>query len=324
MAQPSNFAIPATFSFRPYRARWVVCRAEIVGWRAERIPPLGFNVTPVFAPVPRAEPTALELEIARHRSRGKILVSVAVPSLKDGETEPSVGAMLSAPPYAVEMYCDEIPADVLSPHENRENTPDIAGREFYLLACVLPEFAEIFPKPIPGDVAKNAWSMRAEFFGLEEDSYAIVTFLNRWGLWNTGRGYITGLGYPTFPFSLVFPQYLWEKRERYLSALAGTARAWLSSALPLTFSRIDKPPYFLVERFYCEDAIQATITIDHLSDVKFGICKRNDCRKLFQRVTQQKRLYCSPECAHLANVRKLRNKKKKAESKGRKHATRKN
>jgi hypothetical protein len=35
-------------------------------------------------------------------------------------------------------------------------------------------------------------------------------------------------------------------------------------------------------------------------------------------------LYCSPECAHLANVRKLRKEKKKAVSKGRKHATRKN
>jgi len=71
-----------------------------------------------------------------------------------------------------------------------------------------------------------------------------------------------------------------------------------------------------VELSYCEDAIKATLTIDHLGNVKFGICKRHDCRKLFKRKTAQKRVYCTPECAHLANVRKLRKAKAKSTVKG--------
>ena len=128
----------------------------------------------------------------------------------------------------------------------------------------------------------------------------------------------------SFPGVLISPHRLWSLCDAYIKAAAGSPRSWLTSATPLSLKETDKIPYFIVERSYCEDAIKATITIDHLSKVKFGICKRHDCRKFFKRTTLQKRLYCSPECAHLANVRKLRKEKKKAGAEGRKHATRKN
>ena len=85
----------------------------------------------------------------------------------------------------------------------------------------------------------------------------------------------------------------------------------------LNLTRNDVPPYFFIETSHCEEGIEATITIDKLSNVNFGICKRGDCRKLFEFTTKQRRLYCTPHCAHLANVRKLREQKKKAR-KGRK------
>ena len=166
--------------------------------------------------------------------------------------------------------------------------------------------------------------MRDEFLELEEQSYNLRYFLNRWGLWNPTRGYSAGMSNHPHPFILAFPHLIWQQRRKYTRALTGPPGAWLKSANPLNFTQLDQPPYFLVERSYCQDAIEATITINKLADAKFGICKREDCGKLFTRRTDQTRFYCSPECAHLANVRKLRAEKKKSESKGRKNAKRKN
>jgi len=178
--------------------------------------------------------------------------------------------------------------------------------------------------PVPDGPPKDAWKVREEFFELAEDLHELRSFLNRWGLWNYQRGYHVVLHREPHPFALMFPKTLWEERERYRRGLVNKPRTWLTTAKPLSFSPLDEPPYFLIERSCCQGAIEATITIDKLGDAKFGICKRHDCRKLFHRITEQARLYCSPECAHLANVRKLRAEKKKSESKERKHATRKN
>jgi len=63
-------------------------------------------------------------------------------------------------------------------------------------------------------------------------------------------------------------------------------------------------PYFSIEASECDAAIRATITIDHLTNSTFGICKRTDSRRLVEFTTKQKRMYCTPDCAHLANLRK--------------------
>jgi hypothetical protein len=93
----------------------------------------------------------------------------------------------------------------------------------------------------------------------------------------------------------------------------------LSKARPLSFSTIDQPPYFLVERFYCEDAIQATITIDHLAGRRFGFCKR--CRKQFEQRTEHKKLYCDRKCVQAANVANWRANKRKELSKSKQGGT---
>jgi hypothetical protein len=140
--------------------------------------------------------------------------------------------------------------------------------------------------------------MRREFFELEQNNSKLCRFLNRWGFWDYGRDYQAGMGLRhAYPFVLAFPHLIWGQREHFRKGLVGTPRKWLSTANPLGFTAIDTPPYFLVERFSCEDAIKATVTIQHLANVRFGICKRDDCRKLFERTTKEKRLYCSPECA---------------------------
>jgi hypothetical protein len=324
MAHASNFTIPARFNFRPYKASWVTCWAETVGWWEEPDRDTFFR------------PLAKRIGGPPPKSGDKVLVNIHVPSatMKPANTlglseMPGLeGLYGSTPPYTVEIDRTDIPPEVLQPRENIENTPDIAGREFVVLACPMPEFEKLFSLLKPDGPAKDAWEMQREFFDMEQDVSMLRRFLNRWGLWNGQRGYDAGyLGlspppegmarmiHPRLGFALVIPHLLWEQREKYKSALAGKPRAWLGKSSHLSFNTIIEPPYFLVERSYCQDAIEATITIDHLSNVEFGICKRDDCRKLYERTTQQQRLYCSPECAHLANVRKLRAAKKMAQSK---------
>ena len=47
MAQPTNISIPAKFAFRPYRAHWVYCSAEIIGWQEEPQSRLLIGPTPL-------------------------------------------------------------------------------------------------------------------------------------------------------------------------------------------------------------------------------------------------------------------------------------
>jgi len=100
------------------------------------------------------------------------------------------------------------------------------------------------------------------------------------------------------------------KREEYRKALESrNGHRWLSTASPLSFSTTEKPPYFLVERHFCEDAIRATITIDHLAGRRFGFCKR--CGKQFEQETKHDKNYCSRECINAAGVKRWREKQRK-------------
>jgi hypothetical protein len=164
--------------------------------------------------------------------------------------------------------------------------------------------------------------MRDEFLILKPETDALCLFLNHWGLWNSDPGYECRFFGKPQDVTIIIPHLIWKVREQYRRALIGKAPTWLRNAGHLSLSRINEPPYLSVKESYCERAVRATITIDHLSNVSFGICRLIDCRKLYKRETKQKRMYCSTAHAHLANVRKSRAEKKK-NSKGRNHATRK-
>ena len=312
MAHISNISIPARFVFRPYRVQWERTWAFIVGWGQP--------------PYPRL------MALTNLKDGGKIplnpqavVIRIAVSRAQD-ESDDALGlssALLGLSPYdtfEIEVNRDDIPTECLQPHENPDTTPDISGRDFELLACRLPDVNGLGSSWQPDEFGRDAWAMRDQFFALEDTISDTLTFLNRWGLWNFPLLHQPGtLG--TLPFAIAFPHRLWSLRDSYIKAAAGSPRSWLTTATPLSLKETDKIPYFIVERSYCEDAIKATITIDHLANVKFGICKRHDCRKFFKRTTAQKKLYCSTECAHLANVRKLRaDKKKSTSSKRRKNA----
>jgi len=154
--------------------------------------------------------------------------------------------------------------------------------------------------------------MRDELLHLPDDPSKLTAFLNRWGFWLSGSYFDFSSLNNSCPFAVVFPHELYEAREMYRRALIGTAKDWLGAGNHLTLSSSDKPPYFSVKVSECNSAIRATITIDHLMNTTFGVCKRADCRKLFEFVTQQRRMYCTQYCAHIENVRKQRAKLKKS------------
>jgi hypothetical protein len=284
----------------------------LVNWSQE--PEYG-GLRAVFRPQTLASPKRIPPERQRVSVRvgGQDDLASLLSSLLGNGAHPSSST--------VEIDRGHIPREVLAPHENPQTSPDISGRFFRVLVCVEPEFKGLFPSEVrPGDKAKNAWLMRDEFFNLEllEDGdwvWRLRRFLNRWGLWNDEDGFHTGMFIRTERpgFVLAFPHLLRQRCEGYRQALASkSARKWLSKARPLSFSTIDQPPYFLVERFYCEDAIQATITIDHLAGRRYGFCKR--CGKQFERETEHKRQYCDRKCIQAANVANWRaNKRKKVQ-----------
>lgn len=317
--QRTNFEIPARFRFRPFSARWEIRTAELLGWPEEPKPIARFRVPSIGSPM--AKP-----RIASLMEREQVTVRIYAPGGSTAGMLDLYGIGLG-PSHTVEMYRDDIPQDVLPSAENRRTSPDISGRTFSVLVCSKPEFKSLFPQSGPGDAIKNAWAMRDEFLNLDgADSddpfdwlWSLRQFLNRWGLWAPGLGYHVGVLSAELPgFAVAFPHQLRERREEYRKALERkNARKWLSTTPPLNFTTIDEWPHFLAERFYCDEAIRTTITIDHLADRKFGFCKR--CGKQFEQETAHKKNYCSRQCIQAAGVKRWRDKQRKASRKGAKH-----
>lgn len=218
----------------------------------------------------------------------------------------------------IEIQRRELPDGILHSDETPISAPDIAGREFVALVTPIPPLPDILEKTRPQEKEKerNVWTMRDSFFRLEPSVVELKTFLNRWGAWNSERRYeVNGMSLQSLPFALAVPEAIWRQREAYRKALSGSARSWLRTARPLTFSPLEEWPHFLVERNTCQDAIEATITIDHLREAKYGFCKR--CRAMFERDTKHKKNYCSRKCIQAdATARWRANQRKQAKRQG--------
>ena len=319
----ANFEIPAQFSFQPFAGSWRFASAETLEWAEEP----GLRLMS-FEPRDNAEKTGVRVRID--------VPDMSAPGNTGTAFMLGLGSYVS---YTVIMDRASIPPDVVQPHENYLNTPDVSGRLFSGLICQKPEFKDPLFALSPGDAKKNAWIMRDEFFNLQADpqlgwDWSVRRFLNRWGLWNYSRGYTEDWASmpirilsPSAPlpdrkrdtpdFTLVMPHLLKELREKYRTAiLPSNARAWLRSH-PLSLETADERPFFFVRRRFCKDAIEATITIDHLAMRRFGFCKR--CGNQFEQETQHKRNFCSRRCIQAAGVKRWRA-KQKLEAKRRKNA----
>lgn len=313
--QRSNFEIPARFSFQPFSADWRLETAETVEWVEKP------TLQPLFSR-PKDDPE-------------KNWLRVRIGVLGYG----SLDALyrIDDPSWTVLMDRASIPPDVLQPHENHRNTPDVSGRSFQVLICQKPEFKDGLWALKPGEVTKNAWVMCNEFLKLEADpelgwDWSARRFLNKWGIWESGKGYsedwvsrpLAGFLPPSTSvpehkddrpdFVLVSPHLLKEQQEKYAKdRLPSNRLPWLRSH-PLSLDTAVEFPFFRVRKSCCADAIEATITIDHLAGLEFGICKR--CHKSFQKETRHKKKYCSEPCFNAAGVQRWREKQRKEAKKG--------
>jgi hypothetical protein len=322
----SNFEIPARFSFQPYVAEWRFVSVETVEWDEE----------------PKLKKVFQKKE--DNSEKTWVRVRIEVPDMSDpgnslGFYIPGIGVH---PSYTVLMNRTSIPPDVLQAHENYSNTPDISGRYFSVLICQKPEFKDGLWALKPGEVTKNAWIMRDEFLSLGADpdpesgwDWSARHFLNKWGLWGFGQvyvedwdlAYLQALMEPLLSvrgeraykidksgFVMVIPHLLKEQQERYRKALLpSNARPWLRSH-PLNLDTADEFPFFRAHKSYCSDAIDTTITIDHLAERQFGICKR--CHNVFQKETRHKKSYCSERCFNAAGVQRWRENQRNKTKKG--------
>jgi hypothetical protein len=304
----NNLEIPARFSFRPRIARWQVSWAELVDWAEESSGML--------------KPMLMTASIEK-RPQKKKSDSVIVRVTPPGTSAMLMGLFDTSEDVEIEIQRGELPDGVLRPDETPTTTPDIAGREFAVLVSQLPESANLFLQPVAGEKEKerNVWAMRDRFFSLKPTLIELKTFLNTWGPWDGERRYpANGYSFQSVRFALVIPDAVWRQRELYRNALSGSARSWLRKARPLTFSTLQEWPHFVVERATCQSAIEATITIGHIQNAKYGFCKR--CRGMFERDTLHKKNYCSRKCIQAdATARWRANQRKETkEQRGKKNA----
>lgn len=318
--QRANFNVPARFSFQPFAAKWRFANAVLAEWVEDPTLLRPFR----FGEAEKSEPEKTWLR-----------VRLGLPG-KDDDADHLGGlnGLYSLhPSCTVLMDRTSIPPEVLHAHENHRNTPDLSDKDkwFNVLICQRPEFRDGPWGLRPEEVIKNAWLMSDEFLNLEGDSetdweVSVWRFLNKWGIWEPSSGFtedrranpiqmaslVASLRAQEIDrpdFLLLMPHLLREQQEKYRRAvLPSNARSWLRSH-PLSLDTAEDFPFFRVRTNYCREAIEATITIDHLAGIKHGICKR--CGNVFEKEKNYRMSYCTRSCANAASVARFREKQRK-------------
>jgi hypothetical protein len=140
----------------------------------------------------------------------------------------------------------------------------------------------------------EAWLMRDEFLKpAADDIQRLHGFLEKWGSWDGS--------------DIAMLTTLRESRREFRDAMKAVPASWLgTSATTMLVSSLSQPPYFRVITTGCCQAIETTLTIDVLMDVRFGTCARPDCGFSFPIESRHKRKYCCQYCGHLESVRRNR------------------
>ncbi|MCU1309868.1 MAG: hypothetical protein JWO20_993 [Candidatus Angelobacter sp.] len=164
----------------------------------------------------------------------------------------------------------------------------------------------------------DAWKVRDYFLASESDA-EILNFLNKTGHFSKRLNVKGAWSYDSFR--------MWHTAFRGLLQRHPSGwGAWASkqfehepmiikalqvySQIPVDFRWTKTQHYAFFKATDTLGAILATIYIDKLRGAKHGFCARPDCRKDFEFISKHKRKYCSPSCAHLETVRRLRERQK--------------
>jgi hypothetical protein len=289
--------IPLAFEFSPMQAKWDVRTVEIQGWARE------LRRRSLVGYIGSSDDVAVELLEPRVSGRLSGLFAPIDPESRELK-HPTV------------LHWSDIPTDIKVAATPEKKIEEIRGSDFHILACESCESTH--------GRNRDAWAMRREFLGLKHDSWALLGFLRKWGLWDEKRLGSSNLapGANAGIQNVVFPEGIWELQSSYRAALVSPPSEWLSKRVAPFNGAYASPtyPHFILEHSRCRFAIEATIAIDLLRKIRFHKCKRDDCPEIFEIRSRHKRRYCGQYCAHLESMRKQRRvaarlKKKKSTTK---------
>jgi hypothetical protein len=163
---------------------------------------------------------------------------------------------------------------------------------------------------------RDAWQLLREFFRLKHGSERLVEFLNECGDWSEETDFRPR--YKEDYIRIFSPDQFWHDRQKLVDRFkeVGT-RNWKPDLSGVDFPmqvRAEHPHLFLRTRKFFEAAMHS-VTLEFLSDSKFKLCKKPDCRMPFKVRTAHERLYCGQPCAHHESIRRSRAKKINQKSK---------
>ena len=181
------------------------------------------------------------------------------------------------------VHCDAISRD--------------ADGTWYLIHC----------KPLKGKYRSlDALQVRDEFLRVNSDT-ELKAFLEKTGCFNQSDFAVGDLQswQSLFKALMTTPPPEWsETLQASEKSLVEAALAHRNLSMHLPLDGVRSLPTMLV--FNTLEAIMASILTDHLHGVRYAICGREDCAKLFPVKTKRARLFCTQYCGHLVSLRKSR------------------
>lgn len=166
----------------------------------------------------------------------------------------------------------------------------------------------------------DALALRAEFLHIK-DAKGLQAFLARTGPFESNEKRFSDLG----GWQSLIRALLCAEPKNWAKVAAATSPALADSLLryrnQLVHLPLDSPDGApKVHANSTLDAIIATLLVDYLNGVRYGMCARKDCGKLYRMTTKRRRIFCSQYCGHLVSLRKKRSAKqaRKSTTSGRK------
>ncbi len=294
-----HFTVPFAFEFESERLKWSIVRFEIAGREGDFKPPtLKFPGTDL--PIPTVAAPVL--------NRSNEVLVRCEQSESTGHAFLPRGRMYKAFNPEESAYLEAL------------GELKLAGKD------VPEDMSELIVSDpntvLPSRKKADAWAMREEFLRLEKTNRALVEFLNRWGDWGGPSVLVTArvsgqdllrLLSPDKEPRFLLPFTIWRQREAYRAGMLGAPSLWLSHTASLSLThRRPQFPYMGITDRKCSRAIETTITLDHLRQVKNRICARVDCNNIFSVDSEHAKIYCEQYCGHLVSVRRKRAAAKKA------------
>lgn len=171
----------------------------------------------------------------------------------------------------------------------------------------------------------DAWKCREEFLGIaENDNETLLKFLTKLGEWHRLEGDLLGhrssevashhrQGNP-MPVDV---RALWQFRDSLKHALVDKRLPDTSDIeFPLSFE-LTGMATGVVTITNAYHLLLATVLVDAAKKIRFRICQREDCGKVFPLQSKHKKKFCCEYCAHITTVRRSRGKKKPGRKSGR-------